>query len=199
MPAGKAMVEAEIGTDRVERGITQTDSKPSVQAALGYRWPQFKAGVWGSNFKAAPSEDNVNVRIFGAYRFIFTSNADMTARLDVNRYAATGSGNGNIMSLDIQFYGYHVDLEQVENWEGTGDISGRFGFRKEYAIAYNLIWGLKGGFNQPAAANEYFDFATSIGVKVEEMRFDLIGSVTSGSILNGRGKPAVYLTFSVAP
>lgn len=202
LPPGKATVEAEISTDRIEYGMTQTDSTPSIQATLGYKWPQFKAGLWGSNFKAPGSNDNVNLRLFGAYRFIFTSNADMTARLDVSRYSQAGDANGNIISIDLNLFNWHVDFAQVENWEGSGDMMTHFGFHKDFALGSSWITGVEFGINQPSAdgVSEYFDLMGSIGVKVEEMRFDLAGSVTSNSTqIDKRGKPAVFLKFSVNP
>lgn len=202
IPAGKTLIEAQIATNWVERGITQTESSPAIHAALGYRWPQFKVGVWGSNYRVSPGEDNVNLRIFGAYKFIITSNLDITARADLSNYFSAGRANGNIMSVDFNAYTYHVDLEQVDNWEGTQDKLMRFAFRKEFILGTSWIWGLRMGYNSPSASTVvgYLDFHTSFGYKLQDMRIDLAASLTTNvEQLAGRGKPAVYILFSVIP
>lgn len=201
LPPGKALVEAEIATNWIDNGITQTDSTPSIHATVGYKWPQFKTGLFGSNFRASPSGDSSNLRGFGAYKFIITNNIDFTGRLDLSRYFSAGDANGTRFSIDVNMYQYHVDIEQIENWEATGDAALHFGFHKDFQLQ-QFIWSLKFGYDIPNAATvtSYFDFLTSIGYKHQEMKFDLVLSATSNSTqLNARGKPAVFLVFSVNP
>lgn len=202
IPPAKTLIEAEIKTNWVERGITQTDSAPAIHATLGFRWPQFKVGFFGSNYRVAPGDDSMNLRAFGAYKFIITSNLDVTARVDLSQYFSAGAANGNVLGLDINIYTYHVDIEQVANWEATGDSLMRFGFRKDFMFGSSWVWGMKFGYNSPAASTVvgYLDFLTSFGYKLSDMRFDLVASMTSNTTnLNGRGKPAVFLVFSVTP
>lgn len=200
-PPLKILIDAQIASNRVERGITQTESTSSVAAALGIKWPQLRVGIWGANYRDTVSNDSSNLRIFGAYKFIITSNFDVTGRFDLSQYAASGNNNGTIMSVDINLYTYHTQFEQVENWEGTGAPSMRFAFYKDFELLSYLLWKASAGYNMPAAASAtgYFEFGSAIGVRYEELRADLNLSVTSNKDqLASRGKPAFWLSFTVA-
>lgn len=196
---GKLFARVAIGTNLVERGLTQTESSPAVQATLGYKWEQFRVGLWGSNVKFTDSQDSVNLRLFAAYKFIFTSNADLTVNYNLNRYYNDGFRNGTITGLDLNMFTYHVHYDRVENWEGTTADATRYGFSKEFEIATDFTVGTGIGYNMLNVEDmtNYFDLELSAGYQLAGLKYELVGTYNSGARQFGsRGGPFLFLNFS---
>lgn len=196
---GKLFARVAIATNHVEQGLTQTEGSPSIQATLGYKWEQFRVGLWGTNVKFTDSEDSVNLRLFLAYRFIFTSNADLTVRYDFNRYYNDGYRNGPITGLNLNLFKYHVLYDRVENWEGTGSDVVRYGFEKEWELATDLTLLTGFGYNMlgDSDLSNYFDVVSSLGYQLAGLKYELVGTYNSASSQFGsRGGPFFFLRFS---
>ncbi|MBX3016721.1 MAG: TorF family putative porin [Bdellovibrionaceae bacterium] len=196
---GKLFARVAIATNHVEQGLTQTEGSPVVQTTLGYKWEQFQLGLWGSNVKFTGTDDSVNLRLFAAYRFIFTSNADLTARYDFNRYYNAGTRNGAITGLDLNLFKYHVMYDRIENWEGTGYDSIRYGFEKEWELATDFTMLTGFGYNMlsdPDFSN-YFDVVASLGYRLAGLKYEFVGTYNSASGQFGsRAGPFFFLRFS---
>lgn len=188
-------------TNYIEKGISQTDSRPAIQAALGYKWTQARAGLWASNVKFRDSTDVVTMRLFGDYLVPFTANASLVVKFELGKYFNDGSRDGNIITADFNFFTYHVIYEKVENWESSEYDNQRFGFYKEFEM-FNLF-GLEfsGGYNM-ADAEEYSDFfdgkITAI-YRVDKLRFDLGGTLTTNKAeFGGPAGPFAYFGIQAA-
>lgn len=196
---GKLFARVSIGTNHVELGVTQTESSPSVQALLGYKWEQFRIGLWGSNVKFGTSNESVNLRLFAAYRFIFTSRADLTVRYDMNKYYNSSTRDGSITGLDLNLFDYHVKYDKNDNWEGTDSESVRYGFEKEFSVSNGVLLGTGVGYNMVDADSftNYFDARASLGYTLAEIKCELIGTLTSNSSqFGGHGGPFLFVNFS---
>lgn len=196
---GKQFARVAISTNHVQQGLTQTESSPAVATTLGYKWEQFHAGLWGSNVKFAESEDSSNLRLFAAYKFIFTSNADLRVKYDLNRYYNAGNRNGAITGLRLNLFNYYVLYERTENWEGTGLDVVRYGFEKEFELATDLTLLTGLGYNMLDASDysNYFDAEVSLGYLLAGLKYELVGSYSSaGGDFAGRAGPFAFLRFS---
>ncbi|MFN7729519.1 MAG: TorF family putative porin [Bdellovibrio sp.] len=186
---GKIFGEAALTTNWIERGVTQTDKGYALQAGFGYRWTQFRAGLWGSNIKFPDSNDNLNLRLYIAYKFIFTTNADLTFRYDMNRYYQGGDLNGTILGFDLNIFEYHFLYDRDDNWEGAGS-STRFGFVRDFQIPYNFMLNVNGGYNmvQADGFSNYFDVKTMVNYGYAGITYSLGNSINSnGGQFDGRG------------
>ncbi|PWU19968.1 MAG: hypothetical protein C5B49_05005 [Bdellovibrio sp.] len=200
LPPGSPLVSATITTNYTEMGLTQTQFSPAIQASLGYKWPQFSVGVWGSNVKFPTNQDTINFRPFIAYRFIITSAIDLTMQGAYSKYGPQGASDQNIFSMDFNIMTYRFLFEQVNNWEATGDWTTRLGLMKDFELRSWLFLALGGGYVRPLDAHTYGDFLLSVGYKLSEMRFDFgMTTTTDTTQMNGRGAPAMFIKFSVTP
>lgn len=198
---GKLFANVLIATNSVEQGITQTESSPAVQTMLGYKWEQFRAGIWGSNVRFTGIDDSINLRLFGAYRFVFTSNADLTIRADLNRYFSAGSRDGMLVSVDLNLFNYHVLYDKIDNWEATLSEGTRYGFFKEFTLPLEILLGTGAGYNMVSAEgySNFFDLRLSLGYNLAGLRYELIGTYNSGtSQFGSRAGPFLFVNFSAS-
>ncbi len=199
-PEGTLFGQTNILNNSVEKGITQTDSGPAIQAAIGYRWGLAKAGLWASNVKYRDATDTVVLRPFGAYQFFFTSNANLTARFDFGYYTNDGSRNGTILSADLELFTYHVLYEKIENWEASGYDNQRVGFRKEFALFDKFGLDAAAGYNLVDAAeySDYFDLRGAINYRYGAIKFELAGTYASNeSEFGSRAGPFLIVGMEV--
>lgn len=192
---GKLYGEAGLTTNWLEHGVSQSDKGYALQAGLGYRWSQFKLGMWGSGVKLPYSDDNLNLRIYMTYKFYFTKNADMLIRYDFNRYFGAGKANGTITSLDLNIFQYHILYEKNSNWEADDNLT-RYGFMKDWGLPYNLTLTVNAGYNSISSDNysSYFDIKTLVNYKYADILYSLGNSFNSNSgQFNGRGDLAFFL------
>ncbi|MBX2994459.1 MAG: TorF family putative porin [Bdellovibrionaceae bacterium] len=186
---GKIFGEAGLTTNWVERGVTQTDKGYALQAGVGYRWTQFKMGLWGSNVKLPGTDDNLNLRLYLAYKFVLTTNADLTARYTFNRYYQGGSNNGALTGIDLRIYEYHFLYEVNSNWEGL-DPSTRVALTRDWQIPYNLTLSVDGGYNMVKADgfSNYFDVKTLVNYEWAGVTYAVGNTFNSNSgQFDGRG------------
>ena len=188
--------DVQLTTDSIEHGLTQTDHSFALQTGIGYRWPQFRLGLWGSNVKFSDSADNLNLRLFLITKLIFTPNADLNIHYDFNRYFKAGYRDGSIVSLDLRLYEYHVLYESNDNWEGIGDKGARYGFMKEWQIPYSLILNLNAGYNMIGSKyDNFFDVKSQISYKTSDITYSFGNSFNSNSgQFKGRGDLAFFLS-----
>ena len=195
LPAGKLYGEVGLLTNSIEHGYTQTDKSWAMQAGLGYRWSQFRMGIWGSSVHFPDSSDDLNLRLNMAYKFIFTTNADLTARYDFNRYYPAGSRNGGIIGLDLNMFKYHVLYEKNDNWENVGEAT-RWGFARDWQIPWNLLLNLNAGYDMLTVDgySNYFDIKTTVSARYADVTYFLGNSYNSNpGQANGRGDLAFFL------
>lgn len=165
-PAGKVHGEVNLTSDAIEYGVSQSDKSFALQTLLGYKWTQFRVGLWGSNVKFPGSDDNLNLRFFGAYQFIFTTNSSMTVRYDMNRYYKSGDRNGSLIGVDINLFDYHVMYYKNDKFHGTDAEHTRFGFAKSFEIPWSLMLELDAGYNMFSDIySNYFDLKSQINYK----------------------------------
>lgn len=196
LPAGHLYGEAGLTTNWIENGVSQTDKGFALQSGLGYKWTQFRTGLWGSNVKFPGSDDTLNLRLYLMYKFVFTNNADLNVRYDFNKYFSAGDRNGSLIGLDLNIFKYHVLLDQNSNFEGGGQ-SRRWGFMKDYQIPWNLNLNVNAGYNMVSDAGftNYFDVKTQATYRYADITYALGNSFNSGSSqFGGRGDIAFFLS-----
>lgn len=181
IPPGTLFGQTNVISNYVEKGLTQTDSGPAIQANVGYKWTLAKAGLWASNVKYSGVSDTVIMRLYGTYDFVFTSNTVLVARLDYAKYSKEGSRDGTIMGLDLNMFGYHVIYEKVTNWEATGSDTARVGARKEFPFLELYNFDVGGGYNMVDAEqySDYFDLRAGFSYRYGALKLELSGTFAS--------------------
>ncbi len=190
--SNKLYGEASIVTNYVDKGVTQSDKAPALQADLGYQMgPQARLGLWGSSVKFPSATENLNLRIYFDVKVDFTSNTNLVLRYDLNRYFQSDQHNGSILGLDFSSFNYHVLFQMDDNFEGLKSGSANwFAFKKEFQWARGFIFTPQLGYTQTAVSgySSYFDTRVSIGYKFADVLYELVNTYNSSSSqFSGRG------------
>ncbi len=182
--------EVTLTTNYVDKGITQTEKDPAIQTGLGYTFGKTaKLGIWASNVRYPDESAHLNLKFFGAYKFIFNSNWDLSFRYDLSKYYKSASRNGSVVGLDFNIYTYHVLVEKNDNWEGTLTETTWYGLAKDFNLSSNWILELKGGNSMLTATGytSYFDLRTAIDYKLSDFLVGMAATyATNSSQFNGR-------------
>lgn len=200
--SNKLYGEAAIVTNYVDKGVTQSDKAPALQAGFGYQMgPQARLGLWGSSVKFPSATENLNLRMYADIKMEFTSNTNMVMRYDFNRYFQSDQHNGSLLGLDLSTFGYHVLFEMNDNWEGLRSGGATwFAFKKEFQLPRGFVFTPQLGYTQTSAAGyaSYFDTRTSIGYKFADVMYELVHTFNSnGSQFAGRGNMTVLFGLNV--
>jgi uncharacterized protein (TIGR02001 family) len=198
--SNKLYGEAAVVSNYVEKGVTQTDKGPALQAGFGYQMgTQARLGLWGSNVKFPSGGENLNLRFYFDVKMDFTANTNAVFRYDLNRYFQSDQHNGSIVGLDFAAFGYHAIFEMNDNWEGLrSGGSTWFGFKKEYLWS-TLVFTPQLGYTQTAVSGytSYFDTRIGVGYRFADVTYELAHTYNSSSSqFAGRGDMAFLLAMN---
>jgi uncharacterized protein (TIGR02001 family) len=193
--------EANVVSNYVENGVSQSNKSWAIQSGFGYKMgTQARVGLWGSSVNYPGGSESVNLRPYFDVIIEFTPNSSAILKYELNRYFSSSNRDGAIFSLDLNIFNYHVLAHTNDNWEGTGNSSSRFGFQKEFPLAWSLILSAAAGYNQISAEgyNNYFDTRLGLGYKMGDGIFELVNTYnSSASQFNGRGDLAFFILLGV--
>jgi uncharacterized protein (TIGR02001 family) len=196
--SNKLYGEAAVVSNYVDKGVTQSDKGPALQAGFGYQMgTQARLGLWGSNVKYPSGGENLNLRFYFDVKMDFTSNTNAVFRYDLNRYFQADQHNGAIVGLDFAAFGYHAIFEMNDNWEGLrAGGSTWFGFKKEYLWTRGLVFTPQLGYTQTSVTGytSYFDTRLGVGYRFADVTYELVHTYNSSSSqFAGRGDMAFLL------
>jgi uncharacterized protein (TIGR02001 family) len=196
IPKGKLFGHISIVSNYLDAGLTQTENNPAIQSTVGFKWGAFKAGVWGSSVKYENSQDLIQLAGFGNYHFVVTQNFDLAIQISEVRYFNGGFRNGQVKTIDINMFKYHVVYRSTQNWEGTTYDQLHFGGYREWNIKDSYFWKFDFGYNSTDAPEvaSYFDTKTSLFHRKDGFTAEIALSLTSyrwGS--NPRSGPYILL------
>lgn len=188
-----------IVSDYVEKGLTQSDHQPALHAGMGYWFgPQGRIGFWASNVKYDSDDATVRMQGFAEYKFVFTPNSDLKIRNDFIRYFGSGQRDNILLSLDQNFFGYHVLFERDDNFEGTKTDRNWFGFQKDWPMwgvyQLNVIAGYS--MVEVDGLNNFFDTRVGLSYNTSNINLGIFHTYNSQeSQFGDQGKMAFLLSF----
>lgn len=196
----RVFAEAALLTNSMERGVSQTENSLALQTGFGYQWSQFRLGLWGSNVKRGTTDESLNLRLFGAYKFLISANADLTVKYSLNRYSKSNTRDGAIVAVDLQMFTYHVTYESIENWEGSGVASIRYGFGKEWKFYWDTTLDLNAGYSDNVDTG--FANAGDVRLTWKYKYADIVWGLTftahsASKEYAGRANPTLYASMGV--
>lgn len=174
----------EIGltTNYVDRGITQSNKGPSLNAGLGYHFGgQGKIGLEAASVNYPNESANVEMRVFGEYKFVFSQNADLRLRDDLVRYFSEDTRSKMLVSLDQNIMGYHILVSREDNFEGTKKPRNWFALHKDwpFGTSYQLTGTV--GYSMVENYDAFFDALAGVNYLVSNMTFGLSTTYVSSS------------------
>lgn len=150
--------EIMVMSNYVDRGITQSNKGPSIGAELGYLFgPQAKIGFEAASVNYPGESANVEMRLLGEYKFLFNANSDLRIRNDFFRYFSESQRNKVMVTLDQNFFTYHILYAYEDNFEGTKSPRSWFAFHHEFAYSPTFVIPVTAGYSMVSGYSNYFD------------------------------------------
>lgn len=195
----KMVGEVALMSNDVERGITQTNKSPAVNAGFGYLFgAQGKIGVNAGSVSYPNESVNVKMMIYGEYKFIFSPTSDLKVKNDWVRYFSQGQRNKVIISLDQNLSGYHIMALREDNFEGTKEGRNWFGLAKDWGMG-SFILNTTLGYSQVASPFEnFFDTRVALTYPKNNLSISLVNTyVSKAAQFSGAADMAFFLIIGV--
>lgn len=195
--AGMSKMNGQIGitTNYVDRGLTQSNKQPSIAAAFDYRFGGGgRLGFEAANVEYPEESARIEMRGFGEYTFVFTSNADLRIRNDWVQYMNGGQRNKTVVLLDQNFFSYHVLFSREDNFEGTKNSRNWFAFQRDWPFWRGTILGTTVGYSMVEGYDSFLDALLKVKYPLGSFNLSLaLTYVTNSSQFNGQADPSVYV------
>lgn len=162
---------AALATNYVEKGVTQTDNGPAVQAGFGYKWTNGRLGLWGSSVKFEDENVSMNLQPY----FLFSPDPALSLRYSYSKYLSSGSRDTSLIAVDWLIFGYNFLIERDENFEGSHEARLWLAGHKKYDIPYDLQLGLTAGVSSSKApgAGTFFDVRSDLLYAYKDLLYTL--------------------------
>jgi uncharacterized protein (TIGR02001 family) len=188
--------EIALQTNYVDRGLTQSNKSMSIDAGVGYWFGgQGRIGFNATSVSFVNESANSEIRAFGEYKFVFSGNSDLKLRNDVIRYFSEDKRNNTLITLDQNFFGYHLLFKRDDNFEGTKTHRNWFGFHRDWPLGTSVQLNTTFGYSilEIAGFNNYFDSRVGLSYLTSNLTLSLIGTTTSApSQFNGTADTFVF-------
>lgn len=192
--------EVAVMSNFVEKGLSQSNKGPAVDAGLGYWFgTQGRIGISADSVKYPNDGANVRLAGFGEYKFIFSPTSDLRVRNDLLQYYSEGLRNGTIITLDQNFSGYHVIISREDNFEGTKTQRNWFGMAKDWPYGTSYQINLTAGYSMVDAAlyNSFFDTRLGFSYVTSSLTVSLINTwVSSPAQFDGIADTSFFLVLA---
>lgn len=189
----------EIGlvSNYVDKGLTQSNKNQSVTAGLGYWFGgQGRIGLEVSNVKYLTDETNMEFRLLGEYKFVFTQNSDLKIRNDFYRNSPSSLRDKTLVTLDQNFFTYHVLYSYEDNFEGTKQTRSWFAFGHDFPFASTYLLNATVGYSMVSGFTSYFDTRIGISYATSNVSFGLFNTyVSSADQFSEAAETAFLLAF----
>ncbi len=156
----------------VEHGLSQTNKAPALQGSFWFNFgPQIRLGVWGSNVNFPNEDAHLVLKPTADVRIIFSANTDFVLSYDENKYFSSSDRNGHTLGFHLKSFGYRVNYELQNNWEGTQSNSTYFSLGKTIPIFGTWLWDNEAGYSMLKASgySNYFDARSFLGYKFSQV------------------------------
>lgn len=175
VPARQFYASAQLTSNLVETGITQTKGSPAFVTAFGYKFGSGKIGVSGNNVKYEGSDAQLNLRLGADYKFQLSQGFDMNIENRLSRYFTDDNRNSFDFGLGFNFSTWSISFKFTNNYEGTKT-------ERNY-IALNNNWNLGGFWSLDTRfgyslykyleVKNFYDFLFQVNYKWNELKLFL--------------------------
>lgn len=162
--ANTSKMYGEIGvtTNYVEKGITQSNKGPSLNAGLGYLFgPQARIGFQAASVTYPNESASVQMSLLGEYKFIFGAGQDLKVRNNFYRYFSESLRNKVQVNLDYTYVAHHILYMYEDNFEGTRGVRNWYGYSRDIAYSPTYKIPFTVGYSMASGYTSYFD--TKVG------------------------------------
>ena len=193
---------AQLTSNYIEKGLTQTDGDPGLQADFWFNLgSQFRVGVWGANVSYdSASSSHFWLKMNADVRVDFSQTSNLIIKYSNNQFFRSNNRDGNTIGIHLDFSSYKVLYEIDSNWQGTQEGATYAGLGKDFPIWNTWVWANQGGYTIPEAdgVQSFFHYETGLGKKFQDI-FAIVSisySNASGAFKD-QGELAGFLSVNV--
>ncbi len=197
-PTFKLSGGAELMTNYIHRGLTETEKDPALQASFWFNFgPQFRMGLWGTNVGYEGSDTRFLLKMNADVKVNFSESSNMIIMVSKNNYFKPEDRNGWTYGLHFGFSKYKLIIENETNWQGTNTQLMYYALGYEHDIDEKWKWPTQIGYSQfrDDGYSNYFDVRTGVHYKSNvniRYKLDVTGATNAGQF-NGRAAYAFIL------
>lgn len=201
-PTFRMSGKANLTSNFVEKGLTQTDADPGLQADFWFNFgSQFRMGLWAANVSYENnSGTHFWLKLNADIKIDFSNTSNLIIKYSDNHYFKSNNRDGNTIGIHLDFSGYKILYEIDNNWQGTEDGATYAGIGKDFPIWTNWIWSNQFGYTIPEAegVKAFFDIRSGLGKKLKDIfaMGTLTFSDAKGSFKK-QGELAAFVSVSV--
>ena len=201
-PTFRVNGSAQLTSNYIEKGLTQTDGDPGLQADFWFNLgSQFRVGVWGANVSYdSASSSHFWLKMNADVRVDFSQTSNLIIKYSNSQYFRPNNRDGDTMGVHLDFSGYKVIYEIDNNWQGTQSRTTYAGLGKDFPIWNTWVWANQGGYTIPEAdgVQSFFDYKIGLGKKFQDIFAIASVSYSNASgAFKDQGELAGFLSVSV--
>lgn len=187
-----------IASNYVDYGLTQSTGNSSILANFGFISGGGKLAFEVATVKFKDEEIDLKYGAFGQYRFVFTPNADITIRSEVNRYSPDQTRSKIRTSLDQNFFTYHIYLMHEDNFEGHKKIRNWFGFGKTWDLFQSTRAEVRLGYSMVDGFDPFYDVMAGMTYFTTKLNATLaVTGISNSAQFGDQGKTAASLIITI--
>lgn len=157
--------DAELMSNFVERGVSQSDRDPALNAGFWFNFgPQFRAGVSGVNVGYEGYDSRFRLMYNADIKINFSERTDLTIVVSNHNYYKPEGRNGWVYGFHLRlFEKWKIKYESMTNWEGTGKQVNYVAGSYEYDLSERWRLPTQFGYSMVSEIegyNSYYDLRT---------------------------------------
>lgn len=196
--ASELVGSIKIMSNYVDHGITQSNKGPSLLLQTGYEIGAGRIGVRAANVKYEDESVSIEGAVYGDYKFVFTSNTDLTVKNDLIRYYSDATRSKIKVELDLNLFSYHVRFMREDNFEGTKKVRDWYGFGKDWVLSQSFKLNTTVGYSMVENYDNFFDTYVGITYFAAKLSGTIANTyINKSSQFNGHGNPATFLILDI--
>lgn len=193
--------ESYIVSNYIEKGITQSEKNPALQAAVAFHLHQGRVGLWAASVRYPGTDESIKLKVPIGFLFDWTQNFKTYFEHSYIRHIGGTARDGLNFLIHFMIFDYNFYIETEDNFESSGDKRTWYGFTKSWKTIWDLELLGKGGYSivESDQYSSYFDI--DISTSYAYSNFSGSFGITYASNANefgSRASPFYYIKVGVA-
>lgn len=200
----KISVDAKLMSHYIERGLSMSNNNPALNTSFLFNLgAQIRIGFWGSNISnVTNNDDNFWFKILTDAKININQTSYIQFYAQDEHYYKSDLRNGQNIGTKIGFLSYLVELEWMNNFQGTKSDAEYFSVNRYFDITSNFKLAAKVGYtNQHSDTySNYLDFK---GFAIYQLNVNSqfeagVSAVVDSQQFNHRADPALYVSLNLS-
>ncbi len=185
-----------VGLFATDRGYSQPNRTPYLNATVGYQWGPARVGFFGTDAFLYDTDDYYKYAFFTDYKIPINLNWNLKLFLEVHQLTMSKLGYG----FELSAYDYHVYFKKNENWLGYAGPRYSYGGWTDLKIFWDLLWRMEASYNTLSFPTgvDFIMVKTGLGYQWTNLYLGVLAGMTSPNFnFNIFGEPLIYMLVKI--